>query len=398
MKIVEWFKTNFLEDEKEDKKVDYKFVCQKLASEIMIRELAFNMVVNKISSALSKCKVNVYYYGKRAKDEEWYRWNVQPNINQSANQFWSKLIYYLYNYNEALVITRGNELYVADSYVKNEDYAFFEHTFTGVTINGYALNKTYRMSEVFYFELNNRNIRNYLNGTLQLYSELINAAYSSYLVANGNKGVLKIDQFAENSEDFTEQFNQLLNEDFKTFFSNANAVLPLYEGFEYSQLDNKGTQSTTRDFKALLDDVISMTANAFNVPSSIANGTVQDTSKAIDEFLTFCIDPLIEMLTDEMNRKSFSPYQIINGYYFKFNTLAIKHIDILDIANAIDKLLSSGFTCINDLRILIGLDPIDEEWANQFFMTKNYAPIEELLNALKGVMKHEKVLSIDISR
>lgn len=384
MKIVEWFKTNFLEDEKEDKKVDYKFVCQKLASEIMIRELAFNMVVNKISSALSKCKVNVYYNGKRAKDEEWYRWNVQPNINQSANQFWSKLIYYLYNYNEALVITRGNELYVADSYVKNEDYAFFEHTFTGVTINGYALNKTYKMSEVFYFELNNRNIRNYLNGTLQLYSELINAAYSSYLVANGNKGVLKINQFAENSEDFTEQFNQLLNEDFKIFFSNANAVLPLYEGFEYSQLDNKGTQSTTRDFKALLDDVISMTANAFNVPSSIANGTVQDTSKAIDEFLTFCIDPLIEMLTDEMNRKSFSPYQIINGYYFKFNTLAIKHIDILDIANAIDKLLSSGFTCINDLRVLIGLDPIDEEWANQFFMTKNYAPIEELLNALKG--------------
>lgn len=384
MKIVEWFKTNFLEDEKEDKKVDYKFVCQKLASEIMIRELAFNMVVNKISSALSKCKVNVYYNGKRAKDEEWYRWNIQPNVNQSANQFWSKLIYYLYNYNEALVITRGNELYVADSYVKNEDYAFFEHTFTGVTINGYALNKTYKMSEVFYFELNNRNIRNYLNGTLQLYSELINAAYSSYLVANGNKGVLKIDQFAENSEDFTEQFNQLLNEDFKTFFSNANAVLPLYEGFEYSQLDNKGTQSTTRDFKALLDDVISMTANAFNVPSSIANGTVQDTSKAIDEFLTFCIDPLIEMLTDEMNRKSFSSYQIINGYYFKFNTLAIKHIDILDIANAIDKLLSSGFTCINDLRILIGLDPIDEEWANQFFMTKNYAPIEELLNALKG--------------
>lgn len=384
MKIVEWFKTNFLEDEKEDKKIDYKFVCQKLASEIMIRELAFNMVVNKISSALSKCKVNVYYNGKRAKDEEWYRWNVQPNVNQSANQFWSKLIYYLYNYNEVLVITRGNELYVADSYVKNEDYAFFEHTFTGVTINGYALNKAYRMSEVFYFELNNRNIRNYLNGTLQLYSELINAAYSSYLVANGNKGVLKIDQFAENSEDFTEQFNQLLNEDFKIFFSNANAVLPLYEGFEYTQLDNKGTQSTTRDFKALLDDVISMTANAFNVPSSIANGTVQDTSKAIDEFLTFCIDPLIEMLTDEMNRKSFSPYQIINGHYFKFNTLAIKHIDILDIANAIDKLLSSGFTCINDLRILIGLDPIDEEWANQFFMTKNYAPIEELLNALKG--------------
>ena len=77
MKIIDWFRTNFLEEEnKKNKKIDYKFVCQKLASEIMIRELAFNMVVNKISSALSKCKVNVYYNGKRAKDEEWYRWNV----------------------------------------------------------------------------------------------------------------------------------------------------------------------------------------------------------------------------------------------------------------------------------------------------------------------------------
>ena len=92
MKIVEWFKTNFLEDEKEDKKIDYKFVCQKLASEIMIRELAFNMVVNKISSALSKCKVNVYYNGKRTKmrngiDGMFSQTSIKALISFGANLF-----------------------------------------------------------------------------------------------------------------------------------------------------------------------------------------------------------------------------------------------------------------------------------------------------------------------
>ena len=120
------------------------------------------------------------------------------------------------------------------------------------------------------------------------------------------------------------------------------------------------------------------------MPASIANGTVQDTSKAIDEFLTFCIDPLIEILTDEINRKLFSKQQLINNYYIKFDTKSIKHIDLIDIGTSIEKLISSGFTCVNDLREACGLDLINEEWANQFFMTKNYATIEELMNSMKG--------------
>ena len=239
------------------------------------------------------------------------------------------------------------------------------------------------MSEVFYFKLNFENLRFYLNQTLILFGGLINAAYSNYLVSNGYKGVLKIDTLAEQEDDFEEYFSQLVNEDFKKFFSNPNAVIPLYQGYDYKQLDSKGN-TDTRDFKNLLSDIIEITANAFNMPASIANGTVQDTSKAIDEFLTFCIDPLIEILTDEINRKLFSKQQLINNYYIKFDTKSIKHIDLIDIGTSIEKLISSGFTCVNDLREACGLDLINEEWANQFFMTKNYATIEELMNSMKG--------------
>lgn len=365
-------------------KVELSTMCYNIASEIYIRELAFNLVVNKIANAISKCKVNVYEKNKKVKNQEWYRWNVKPNKNQNATEFWNKLIYKLYHDNEALVVVNHDELYVADDFVLNDKSAFFEHYFEGVRVNDFTYSRVLYRHEVMYFKLNSENVKNFLDGTLSLYAGLINAAYSSYLVANGNKGILNIEQFAEQEEDFEEYFNKLVNEDFKKFFSNANAVMPLFEGYEYEQLDNKGTQSTTRDLKALLDDVVGLTANALSMPLSIANGSVQDTSKAIDEFLTFCIDPLIQLLNDEMNGQLFTMTQVCNGTYVKFDTKAIKHIDLLDITASVEKAISSGFTCINELREICGLDIIDEDWAWQFFMTKNFSSIEELLNTLKG--------------
>ena len=378
------FLGNIIFGDKKNNKVPITCASMDILGEIYIRELAFNLVVNKIANAISKCQMNIYTYEKRDRNEEWYRWNVSPNPNQSAPVFWAKLIYQLYDNNEALIIPINGNLYVADSFIVNKQYAFYDYRFESIQIDDFSLSRAFRQNEVFYFQLNNKKMVTYLNGTMTLYTGLIKAAYSSYMASNGNKGFLKISQFAEQEDDFQEYFNQLVNEDFKKFFESSNAVMPLYEGYEYESLGNTGTQTNTRDIKALIDDVIQTTANAFNMPTSIAIGNVQDTSKAIDEFLTFCIDPLIRILEAEITRKSFTQSQVINGSYVKFDTTAIKHIDLLDVATAIDKLISSGCFTINDIRKTIGADEIDEPWANQFFMTKNYSTIQDLMNQLNN--------------
>ena len=378
------FLGNIIFGDKKNNKVPITCASMDILGEIYIRELAFNLVVNKIANAISKCQMNIYTDKKRDRNEEWYRWNVSPNPNQSAPVFWTKLIYQLYDNNEALIIPINGNLYVADSFIVNKQYAFYDYRFESIQIDDFSLSRAFRQNEVFYFQLNNKKMVTYLNGTMTLYTGLIKAAYSSYMASNGNKGFLKISQFAEREDDFQEYFNQLVNEDFKKFFESSNAVMPLYEGFSYESLGNTGTQSNTRDIKALIEDVIQTTANAFNMPTSIAIGNVQDTSKAIDEFLTFCIDPLIRILEAEITRKSFTQSQVINGSYVKFDTTAIKHIDLLDVATAIDKLISSGCFTINDIRKTIGADEIDEPWANQFFMTKNYSTIEDLMNQLNN--------------
>jgi hypothetical protein len=72
------------------------------------------------------------------------------------------------------------------------------------------------------------------------------------------------------------------------------------------------------------------------------------------------------------------------GTYLKIDTKTIKHIDLLSVSTAVDKLISSGCFCINDIRKAVGDEIIDEDWAWQHFITKNYSTVEDLLKMLEG--------------
>jgi HK97 family phage portal protein len=166
--------------------------------------------------------------------------------------------------------------------------------------------------------------------------------------------------------------------------------MPLYDGYEWE--DYKGGPSSANgvnDTKGLVQSTLETYAQAMGIPKSLITGEVQDTSKAIDQLLTLCIDPLLENIADEINRKNYSKQDLLNGTRVRFNTNAMKHIDLIDVAQSIDKLISSGFACINDLRELCHMDLIDEPWANEFFMTKNYSKIEDIVNQIETGRKEE---------
>lgn len=359
--------------------------AQSIMSEFFIRELAFWACVNKIAGALSKCEFKVYAGGREVKEREYYRWNYEPNPNQNAADFIRKLISRLYLKNEALVIEDSNgNIYVADSFSKNEK-ALFGYTFEGATVDNFTFQKTFRQEDVLYWKLNNRDMRALLANMNDTYGKLIQYASKSYLKSRGNRGILNIDAIAQADQNFKERLNTLLSEHFKKFFSSENAVLPLFAGYSYTDLSaSSKTYSTesTRDIKSLYDDIFDFTARAFSFPPSLAKGDVQDTSKAIDELLTFCIDPLAKMLEKEINRKINKYEGFYRGDRIRIDTTAVKHVDIFDIATPIDKLISSGAFTINDVRKTIGESEIKEDWADRHFMTKNYSTVEELLAGL----------------
>ena len=365
---------------------------QQIIGETSLRELAFWTCVNKIANALTKCEFKTYKRGEKVKDLTYYRWNVAPNVNQNKASFITKLIGQLYRHNEALVVRVGDDMYVADSFDKSE-YALKDYIFSSVTVDNFTFGQAFYQSDVLYFRLNCVDMKRVTDLLYSSYQKLITYSYSAYLKSRGNRGILSISGKAQTDKNFNNTFSDLMNKYFKKFFQTENGVLPLFEGYGYIDLTNNKTYTneSTRDIKALSDDIFDYTARGFSFPPSLAKGDVQDTAKAVDEMLTFCIDPLAELIGTEINKKSYGYEGFLRGDRIIIDTTAVKHVDIFDIATPIEKLISSAVFTINDIRAVLHEPPLEDDWANQHFITKNFSTIQDLLEQMGSGSLEESI-------
>lgn len=352
--------------------------------DVYVREMAFWSAVNLVANAVSKCEFKTFLNGEEVKGQEYYLWNIEPNKNQNSSRFLNKLIAKLYRDNECLVIEQNGQLLVADSFDKKA-YALYDDIFSQVQVGDFTFDRSFTQSEVLYFQLNEENIRKLINGLYESYSKLIAYSMKAYKKSRGTKGVFKYETLPVAGTDERKAFDALINEKIKKWMEGDNAALPLGKGQEWKELQHKTySNESTRDIRAQIDDIFDFTARALGIPPALLKGDVQDTSKAIEQLLTFCVDPLIDMLQEEINRKRNGYAGFSQGTYLKIDTKCIKHVDLLSVATAIDKLIGSGAFCINDIRKAVGDEPIDEPWANQHFITKNYETVENALTALEG--------------
>ena len=183
-----------------------------------------------------------------------------------------------------------------------------------------------------------------------------------------------------------EVFDKLINEKISKWLNSDNAALPLGNGQEWKENEKRTYSSEgTRDIKAMIDDIYDFTARSVGIPPVLLKGDLANVGdEVVNQLLTFAIDPLTDMLQEEINRKRSGYLAFSQGTYVEIDTKAIKHIDLLSVSTAIDKLIASGAFCINDIRKLVGEQIIDEPWAWQHWITKNYSSVEDLLNSLGG--------------
>ena len=355
-----------------------------LSADTYIRELAFWTCTNTVARAISKCEFRTFVNGEEKKGAEYYLWNLEPNKNQNSSVFLQKLIAKLFRENEALIVEQSGQILIADSFSR-KPYALYDDIFSNVQVGDFSFSKTFVQSDVMYFTLGDENIRKIVNGVYDSYQKLIAYGMNAYQKSRGNKGILNIDALKFGTAEEKEQFNKMMNEGFRTFMAADNAVMPLFKGYDYKDLGSKTYSAEgTRDIRAMIDDVSDFTAKAFGIPPALIRGDVEGTKDALENFLTFCIDPLCDMIQEEINRKRSGAEGLAAGTYLKIDTKCIKHVDILSVSNSIDKLISSGAYTINDIRKLTGELPIKEEWADQHFMTKNYETLSGLLNSVEG--------------
>lgn len=345
-----------------------------------IELFAIHSAINLIASSISKCEFKTYMKGTEFKGDVYYKWNVEPNKNQNSSQFLQVLITKLLFKNEVLVLPIGDQLIIADSFYQ-EEFAIQENTFSSITSGTLSFNKTYNMGDVYYYKLGNTDIRALLSGLVAGYNDLLNMSIGKYDRSGGRKGILDIDAVASKDNKFQEKLDELMNKRFKKYFEAENAVLPLEKGYKYDEKGGEGSKKSTSeiaDIAILTKEIFERAAQAFKIPPALLRGDIADIGATTDNYLTFCVDPLVDMIGEENNRKNYGKAAFLVGNYMRIDTTTIKHIDLFSISEAFDKLIASGGYSIDELRVKAGDVALKTDYSEQHFITKNYQKIESL--------------------
>lgn len=357
------------------------FDCRELLDldglEFSFREAAFWMCVDIVANALGKCEMKQFENRRAIRGTEYWRWNYEPNKNQNASEFWHKLVAHLFKDGDALVVAEpyGDGFCVADEFDIDDDRPVY--VYRHVRIGKREPIKRISEGDVMYIRLNHRNIEPIISKMNDSFLRLMKTAMQNYQFSGGQHWKAHVSQMITADSEWITNFQAMLEKQITPFLNSSSAVLPEPEGYKYEQIsggDASAVNST--EIRALAAQILDETARAFLIPPSLLNGTVQDTSEASKQFLSNVVDPIAKQITQEANRKRYGREEVLNGDYLFLDTSGISHFDILANASNVEKLISSGVWSVNELREIIGNAPVDEDWADKHFLTKNIGTIE----------------------
>ena len=372
---------NFLE-----KKVDtaeISPVTKKLLEQIAFKELALHIGISYISNTLSKCEFKTFENGKEVKDKLYYMLNVSPNPNKNSSQFINQLIEQCFYYGSALVVPQGDNIYCADNFDIDDENPLKEDTFFNVNFNSYTLRKKHKSSEVFFFQLNNDNVKVLIDSLYNQYSEVIAQALSAYKRTNGTKYKMILEQYKAGDSQFAQIFNSVLKNQLQTFIENDNAVYPQFKGIDLQEFQSGTSPKDTSDIISMRKETFEVVAQALKIPLSMMYGNITNMKEIRNAFLSDCIDPLAVMIGEEITRKYYTYDEWKKGCEVVVDTTCVNHIDLFEIMANVDKGISSGFVCHDELRKVAGLRELGTDFSTRYYITKNYTPIEDMLNNLE---------------
>jgi HK97 family phage portal protein len=336
-----------------------------------LKKMALETCINFIGRTISQSDFRFMKNGKREYNDWHYLLNVRPNTDQSAADFWQDFIYKLIYENEVLVIlTDTNDLLIADDFTRDE-FAVYPDIFRDVTVKDYKFQRSFRMDEVIYITYNNEKLTTFMDGMFNDYAELFSRMIEVGLRKNQIRGIVGIDSTQSLNEENRTKLQKFIDKLFAAFSKNSVAIVPKLKGFEYDEVasgDNNGQSidELTKLKKSLIDDV----ANILGIPNALIHGDMSEYETSIKAYIKFCIGPLVKKIEDELNAKLIDKKDYLNGSRVEVKGVTEK--DLIDHAEAVDKLVASGAFTRNEVRELFGAERSDNPALDEFVITKNY--------------------------
>ena len=347
-----------------------------------IREMAIYSAVSLIANAISQCEIIVYESNERVKNDNWYSLNVQANANESSSRFWHKVVERMLTASSdkgALVLISGGNLYCADDYNIKEKRPFKAtgNLYDGIVIDDLSLNREYAGRNVMIFKLENTQANMIIENMYTDLSGLISSAMNRYKSSNIQRWKFKVNAPESGSEEFQKEWQTKIKESVKKYVKGEAQVFVEYtdKTIEPVNTESKSSVSAEDNIK-LINEVFELVARAYHIPPGLMTAGNYNISDVINQFLTFAVDPIADMIGKTLTA-AYGKSDFEKGNYFRVDTSKIKHFDVFGMASDVDKLISSGFASVNEVREAADWDaagdPDDpDNWLNMHILTKNY--------------------------
>jgi len=368
---LSWLDKIFGRHKELEQMFDFDDLLQDTAKRIQLKTLAIQSCIYLIARTISQSEFRFVDNGKFEKDEIYYRLNVQPNVNQTAADFWEKVIYKLVYDNEVLIIQSDSEdLLIADDF-EHDSYAVFEDVFKDVVVADYRFQRAFKRGDVIYIPYNNKELAPLLNSLFEDYGELFGRIIASQMRKNQIRATVDMDTVVNPDEKTRNRLQKFINKLYSAFSSKDIAIVPQQKGFKYEEhTKNAGSGQSVDEVDKVADGYLTQVARAMNIPPALVKGEMADIENQVKNFMFFCINPLIEKIKDELNARLLTKEDYLSGKEIVVRKPSYR--DIFELATAIDKLRAAGIFNGNELRYELGWDPVDDPILENYYITKNY--------------------------
>lgn len=354
-------------------------VEEAILEQIAFKELALYIGISYIANTLSKCEFKTYEKGVEVQNELYYMLNISPNPNENSSQFINKMIENYFYKGHSLVVPQGANIYCADDFVIDDSNPLKEYIFSNIAFNTHTMQKKFKSSKIFYFKLDNRNVKDLVDSLYMQYGLIISQALESYKKTNGEKYKLILEQYQAGDKKFKEIYDKILKDQLKAYTTSANGVYVQYKGMDLQKQDSEGVKDTG-DVISMRKEIFEVTAQALKIPLPMMYGNITNMNEITKVYLSICIDPIADMISEEITRKQYTYEEWKAGNYVKVDTSCINHVDILEVADKIYNAIGSGVANIDDMRKRLGWNQLDTDFGKQFFVSKNFDKIEDVMN------------------
>ena len=347
---------------------------------INLSKLAIEKAVLMIAKAIAKSDIIIQTESTEKRKQE-YRLNIQPNDNECGTEFWTKVVKKLLTNQEALIIPLGGKYYIASAWQTTTE-VLSERLYNNITLecagHDYTIIKGYRSSEVIHLKYDNARIKLYLESVVKQYDKTLDSLNAMMRLANQPRFKLKLGtnalSFRERQENGTEKEltrDQYIRKIKRLLESEKVEVLTEQDNVSIDPMVVNASVKAEEIAKLALQ-INNEVANAFDIPEAVFNGNITEKSDATNEFITYAVSPVAEVINDTLTASVVGEQDYCDKTEKVLVWLArFKHVDVVDSAVNLDKLRGIGFN-FDEILEMVGYPALYTKFSQARALTKNY--------------------------